>query len=189
MLMRLVIALALIVVIHLPMPTHAATAYVQGCGNASGESFDSLVKPIQEYADWLWALRQEPVLVSARQAIPIPAPPLPPRPLIAPPIGSEAEEWCRRLSERESEVLSWLGQGRSVKSIAEGLGLSAKTVGTYRARLLDKLHLGSTGDLMRFAILDAGAHEDLPPSSAEVTHKRARVARSRRSIEREEWPG
>ncbi len=94
-----------------------------------------------------------------------------------------------RLSERESEVLAWLGQGRTVKHIAEALHLSIKTVSTYRARLLYKLQLGSTGELMRFAILDASAHEDHPTPSAAVRHKRPRVASSRRSLEREEWPG
>jgi len=56
------------------------------------------------------------------------------------------------LSERESEVLVLLAQGRSVKHIAESLALSIKTVSTYRARLLDKLQLTSTAELIRYAL-------------------------------------
>jgi DNA-binding CsgD family transcriptional regulator len=156
--------------------------------------FDSLIEPIQRYADWLWGLlpeseRQEPVLVAASQAVLMPAPPVPPRPVIAKPLPAEAEEWCRRLSERESEVLSWLGQGRTVKHIAEALSLSTQAVSTYRARLMGKLQLGSTGELMRFAILNDSVQEDPPTSSAKLRPKGPRVASSRRMIEREEWPG
>jgi two-component system, NarL family, invasion response regulator UvrY len=56
------------------------------------------------------------------------------------------------LSERESEVLVLLAQGRSVKHIAESLALSIKTVSTYRARLLDKLQLTTTAELIRYAL-------------------------------------
>lgn len=42
------------------------------------------------------------------------------------------------LSAREFEVLRSLGQGLTVSQIAEKLGLSVKTVSTYRARLLEK---------------------------------------------------
>jgi two-component system, NarL family, invasion response regulator UvrY len=56
------------------------------------------------------------------------------------------------LSEREFEVLVLLAQGQSVRNIAESLTLSIKTVSTYRARLLDKLHLTTTGELIRYAL-------------------------------------
>jgi DNA-binding NarL/FixJ family response regulator len=56
------------------------------------------------------------------------------------------------LSERELEVLVLLARGRSVKSIAQSLALSFKTVSTYRARLLDKLQLRTTGELIRYAL-------------------------------------
>jgi two-component system invasion response regulator UvrY len=56
------------------------------------------------------------------------------------------------LSERESEVLVLLAEGRSVKHIAESLALSIKTVSTYRARLLDKLQLTTTAELIRYAL-------------------------------------
>jgi DNA-binding NarL/FixJ family response regulator len=56
------------------------------------------------------------------------------------------------LSERELEVLVLLAQGRSVKHIAQSLSLSIKTVSTYRARLLDKLQLTTTAELIRYAL-------------------------------------
>jgi DNA-binding NarL/FixJ family response regulator len=57
------------------------------------------------------------------------------------------------LSDREMEVLQLLGQGKSVSTIAAEVALSVKTVSTYRARLLDKLNLISTADLIRYAIV------------------------------------
>jgi DNA-binding NarL/FixJ family response regulator len=56
------------------------------------------------------------------------------------------------LSDREYEVLQMLGRGKSVKEIAAALGLSAKTISTYRERILTKLELKTTADLIRYAI-------------------------------------
>ncbi|MGH7217030.1 MAG: response regulator [Nitrospiraceae bacterium] len=56
------------------------------------------------------------------------------------------------LTERELEVLVLLAQGRSVKYIAQSLTLSIKTISTYRARLLDKLQLATTAELIRYAL-------------------------------------
>jgi len=55
-----------------------------------------------------------------------------------------------RLSDREFEVLRALGSGMTVKDVAEQLRLSAKTVSTYRARLLEKMELKSKADLIRY---------------------------------------
>jgi two-component system invasion response regulator UvrY len=57
-----------------------------------------------------------------------------------------------RLSDRELQVLVLLGQGRSVGDIAEELSLSVKTVSTYRARLLEKMGMDSTAQLIRYAV-------------------------------------
>lgn len=57
-----------------------------------------------------------------------------------------------RLSDREMEVLRLLGQGKTVSAIAADLALSVKTVSTYRGRLLEKLRLHTTADLVRYAI-------------------------------------
>jgi DNA-binding NarL/FixJ family response regulator len=57
------------------------------------------------------------------------------------------------LSDRELEVYRLRGQGRSLKEIAHHLGVSVKTVGSYEARIKEKLGLADAGDLMRQAVL------------------------------------
>lgn len=56
------------------------------------------------------------------------------------------------LSDRELEVLRRLASGRTISEIAAELSLSVKTVSTYRARMLEKLGLRSTNDLVRYAV-------------------------------------
>jgi DNA-binding NarL/FixJ family response regulator len=68
-------------------------------------------------------------------------------------LSGEAEpEGAESLSDREFQVLRLIGAGRSVKQIAAQLKLSPKTVSTYRTRLLEKLHLRTTADLIRYAV-------------------------------------
>ena len=57
-----------------------------------------------------------------------------------------------RLSDREFEVLRALGSGMMVKDVAEQLRLSTKTVSTYRTRLLEKMGLRSTADLVKYVV-------------------------------------
>ena len=57
-----------------------------------------------------------------------------------------------RLSDREFQVLGLIANGKSVTHIAEELSLSVKSVSTYRARIVEKLHLKSTADLTRYAL-------------------------------------
>jgi DNA-binding NarL/FixJ family response regulator len=45
-----------------------------------------------------------------------------------------------------------LGSGHTVSEIARELGLSVKTVSTYRSRVLDKLGMRTSAELMRYAI-------------------------------------
>lgn len=54
------------------------------------------------------------------------------------------------LSDREFEVLRALGSGRSVKEVAAVLGLSPKTVSTYRSRILEKMKMQTNSDLVRY---------------------------------------
>ena len=56
------------------------------------------------------------------------------------------------LSDREFEVLRALGSGMAVKDVAAQLNLSAKTISTYRARLLEKMGLKSRADLVRYVV-------------------------------------
>jgi len=56
------------------------------------------------------------------------------------------------LSDREYQVLRMLGSGHTVSEIARDLGLSVKTVSTYRSRVLEKLGMRTNAELMRYAI-------------------------------------
>jgi DNA-binding NarL/FixJ family response regulator len=56
------------------------------------------------------------------------------------------------LSDREFEVLRLLVEGLGPTEIAERLHLSVKTVSTHKTRILEKLNLGSTAELVRYAI-------------------------------------
>jgi two-component system, NarL family, invasion response regulator UvrY len=53
---------------------------------------------------------------------------------------------------REHQVLRLLGRGRTITEIAQELRLSVKTVSTYRTRLLEKLGMRTTGELIRYAV-------------------------------------
>ena len=57
-----------------------------------------------------------------------------------------------KLSDREFQILSLFGEGKTVKQIAESLSLSVPTVSTYRARILNKMEMKSTAELVRYAI-------------------------------------
>jgi DNA-binding NarL/FixJ family response regulator len=57
-----------------------------------------------------------------------------------------------RLSQREFEVMRGIASGQSVGEIAERMHLSAKTVSTYRARLLDKMGMATNSELTRYAL-------------------------------------
>jgi DNA-binding NarL/FixJ family response regulator len=56
------------------------------------------------------------------------------------------------LSDREFQVLRLLAQGQNQRDIAEYLAISPKTVSTYRTRILEKLGLETTAELMRYAL-------------------------------------
>ena len=56
------------------------------------------------------------------------------------------------LSHREYQVLCMFGSGIAFKQIAAELGVSPKTVSTYRSRILDKLKLRSNAAIIRYAI-------------------------------------
>lgn len=55
------------------------------------------------------------------------------------------------LSAREFEILVMIGSGKTVSRIAEELQLSVTTVSTYRARVLEKMEMATTAELMRYA--------------------------------------
>jgi two-component system, NarL family, invasion response regulator UvrY len=56
------------------------------------------------------------------------------------------------LSDREYQVLCLLASGKTVTEIADELALSVKTISTYRARILEKMHMNTTAELIHYAI-------------------------------------
>jgi len=58
----------------------------------------------------------------------------------------------KALSEREFQVMAYLAGGKTIAQIADELLLSANTVSTYRRRILEKLELKNTGEIIRYAI-------------------------------------
>ncbi len=67
-----------------------------------------------------------------------------PLPIVAPPHTA--------LSQRELDVLCRLARSQRVTEIASDLGISAKTVHTYRTRILQKLGVRTNVDLVLYAI-------------------------------------
>jgi two-component system, NarL family, invasion response regulator UvrY len=57
-----------------------------------------------------------------------------------------------RLSAREAQVLTGIASGRSVTQIAAEIGVSVKTVSTYRTRMLEKLGIASNAEATRYAL-------------------------------------
>ena len=57
------------------------------------------------------------------------------------------------LSPRQREVLKAVIMGKANKAIAFDLGVSQKTVETHRARVMDKLRVGSLAELVRLSLL------------------------------------
>jgi DNA-binding NarL/FixJ family response regulator len=56
------------------------------------------------------------------------------------------------LSDREYQVLCMIASGKTVTMIGEELGLSVKTVSTYRVRILEKLEMKNNAELTHYAI-------------------------------------
>ena len=56
------------------------------------------------------------------------------------------------LSDREYEVMSRIASGKTVTEIAEELSLSAKTISTYRARVLEKLDVKNSAEIVQYAV-------------------------------------
>ncbi|MEB1805860.1 MAG: response regulator transcription factor [Bacillaceae bacterium] len=56
------------------------------------------------------------------------------------------------LSQREREVLEWIAKGYSNKEIAENLIISVKTVETHKSNIMEKLHLKTRPELVKYAL-------------------------------------
>jgi DNA-binding NarL/FixJ family response regulator len=70
------------------------------------------------------------------------------------------------LSDREYQIMRRLIQGDSLTAIGQSLHLSVKTVSTHKTRLLQKMQLSGTADLVRYALthqlIDESTHEKSP---------------------------
>ncbi len=67
------------------------------------------------------------------------------------------------LTPRQRQVLELLARGKSRKQIAKELDVSAKTVDTYRAQVMDQLNIHDLAGLIRFAIKTGLVEVDNPP--------------------------
>lgn len=56
------------------------------------------------------------------------------------------------LSQREFDLLRMLGAGISLQSCAKKMNVSTSTASTYRARIMEKLNLASTAEVIRYAL-------------------------------------
>ncbi|MDP7269182.1 MAG: response regulator transcription factor [Pirellulales bacterium] len=56
------------------------------------------------------------------------------------------------LSQREFDLLRILGAGKSLQQCAKEMKVSTSTASTYRSRVMEKLKLESTAELIRFAL-------------------------------------
>ena len=155
-------------------------------GHYRFKSFDSLTGPIQQYADWLCALKgstsisaSEPTPPTVTLIAPIQATPVSLQPFIPPLVSEPARQsGMRPLTGRERQVLALIAEGRSYKDIANTLTLSIPTVASYRGRLLDRLQLTSTGDLIAYA------REHALTTMPMVVIKRGRIGSDRPHVTR-----
>ncbi|MCX8030889.1 MAG: response regulator transcription factor [Thermodesulfovibrionales bacterium] len=65
---------------------------------------------------------------------------------------NEEKQPHEKLSDREYQILEMLVKGKTISQIAEELNLSIKTVSTHRSRILEKMNLRTTAELIHYAI-------------------------------------
>ena len=67
------------------------------------------------------------------------------------PEGAVPDNPLANLTDRELEVFDLIGRGLGTVAMADQMGLSVKTIETYRSNLKTKLNLKDATDLIRFA--------------------------------------
>jgi DNA-binding NarL/FixJ family response regulator len=67
-------------------------------------------------------------------------------------VPGSTEQPHERLSGRELQILVMIATGKESQEIADELHLSVKTVGTYRARILEKIGMNNTAELILYAV-------------------------------------
>ncbi len=66
--------------------------------------------------------------------------------------GDEEKPLHHLLSNRELEVMCLIAKGKSNKNVSDILNLSSKTISTYRERILIKMNMKNTAEIIRYAI-------------------------------------
>lgn len=66
--------------------------------------------------------------------------------------GEKQAQPHEHLSPREYQVMQLIAEGKTPGQIAEALGCNVNTISTYRARILKKLGLKTSMDIMRYAL-------------------------------------
>lgn len=59
---------------------------------------------------------------------------------------------AHQLTDRERQVVTLIAEGNSTKEVAARLGISVKTADCHRTRIMDKLNVHQTANLVRYAI-------------------------------------
>ena len=67
-------------------------------------------------------------------------------------VPGSTEQPHDRLSDRELQILRMIASGKQSQEIADELHLSVKTVGTYRGRILEKIGINNTAELVLYAV-------------------------------------
>ena len=89
----------------------------------------------------------------------------------------------QNLSNREYQVFLEIGRGGAVAQIAEQLHLSPKTVRTYRSRILEKMELQSTAELIFYAVSHGLVSQPVDRVRIEPGDRPARSKKSRQKTE------
>ena len=64
----------------------------------------------------------------------------------------EDKKHLRDLSEREIQVIQLVAEGYTSEEVGEKLGITSKTVSRHRARIMEKLEINTTVEMVKFAI-------------------------------------
>ncbi|MDX2144967.1 MAG: response regulator [Rhodospirillaceae bacterium] len=75
-------------------------------------------------------------------------------------LHADVEARLARLTEREREVLDLVAAGRHNREIAAALGISARTVEVYKARMMEKMRVTRLPDLIRLILHHRNAQEN-----------------------------
>jgi DNA-binding NarL/FixJ family response regulator len=80
----------------------------------------------------------------------------------SPAIARRAQSRCQQLTTRETEVLRLIAEGLRNKQIADGLGISIKTVEQHRQKVMKKLNIHEVAGLTRYAVAKELVELDVP---------------------------